>query len=81
MNPLSDFYSGLYGVPLSNDERRVEYVLTKHAKPNEEHILYIEMCCTGMFGNPSPGRASIIYNITIQVLQLISESDIPSTFC
>lgn len=47
--PRQAFYGG------GGDDRRQEYLLTKQAKGNEKFLLFIEMACNGMFGNPADG--------------------------
>lgn len=48
--PVQSLYGG------GGDDRREEFILTKCASNDKSmYELYIEMCCTGMFGNPQTG--------------------------
>ena len=50
------------GMPLQgltgNDER-IEWNLPDSFRDGKEHVIYIEMACNQMFGNPAPGKESI----------------------
>lgn len=40
---------------LTGGEERVEWILPDSFRDGKEHIIYIEMACNGMFGNPRGG--------------------------
>ena len=50
------------GVPLqglTGGGERVEWIIPKSFRDGKEHVIYVEVACNRMFGNPPPGKADL----------------------